>query len=501
MSVAWQGVFPAATTQFQPDQALDIPATLAHLDRLIEAGMHGLIMLGTVGENCSLEYAEKLEVLRATVDHVGGRVPVLSGVAEYTTALACRFASDAEKIGVDGLMVLPAHGLQVRPARDDRPFPHRRPSRPTCDLMVYNNPVSYQVDITPGDVRRAGRRAQPGGHQGIVGERPPDHRSEERLRRSLRAVLRGRRPGARERSPGRDRLGLGPGQRVPGREPPVVGPGHGRAAGTRRGRSIAGTRRSCISIPTSSWCSTSSWLSRSAGSARKWSAPRGCRSSARSASEILAIIRRGIATRPELSAKTARAKQVSNSERSNRGMPPDIGGAVQRISVIDTHTGGEPTRVVIAGGPDLGSGTMAERLAVFRDRHDTFRSAVVNEPRGSDVMVGAILLPPVDPACAAGVIFFNNVGYLGMCGHGTIGVAVALAHLGRIGPGSHRLETPVGDVTVTLEGRNTVTIDNVESYRLAKDVEVDVPGLGDLCRATSPGAATGSSWCTSTARP
>ena len=148
-----------------------------------------------------------------------------------------------------------------------------------------------------------------------------------------------------------------------------------------------------------------------------------------------------------------------------------------RISVIDTHTGGEPTRVVTAGGPELGTGTMAERLAVFRDRYDTFRSAVVNEPRGSDVMVGAILLPPVDPACAAGVIFFNNVGYLGMCGHGTIGVAVALAYLGRIGPGSHRLETPVGPVTITLEGPNTVTIDNVESYRLAKDVSVTVPGL------------------------
>ena len=148
-----------------------------------------------------------------------------------------------------------------------------------------------------------------------------------------------------------------------------------------------------------------------------------------------------------------------------------------RISVVDTHTGGEPTRVVTAGGPDLGSGTMAERLALFRDRHDTFRSAVVNEPRGSDVMVGAILLPPEDPSSAAGVIFFNNVGYLGMCGHGTIGVGVALAHLGRIGPGSHRLETPVGPVTITLEGPNTVTIDNVESYRLAKDVSVAVPGL------------------------
>ena len=118
---------------------------------------------------------------------------------------------------------------------------------------------------------------------------------------------------------------------------------------------------------------------------------------------------------------------------------------MHRISVIDTHTGGEPTRVVVSGGPELGSGSMADRVALFRDRHDAFRSAVVGEPRGSDVMVGAILLPPVDPSNAAGVIFFNNVGYLGMCGHGTIGVAVAMAYLGRIGPGpAHRLETPVG---------------------------------------------------------
>jgi 4-hydroxyproline epimerase len=150
---------------------------------------------------------------------------------------------------------------------------------------------------------------------------------------------------------------------------------------------------------------------------------------------------------------------------------------VQRIRVIDTHTGGEPTRVVISGGPELGSGSMAERRSVFRDRFDTFRSAVVNEPRGSDVMVGALLLEPVDPAAAAGVIYFNNVGYLGMCGHGTIGVAVALAHLGRIGAGTHRLETPVGVVAVTLEDSNHVTIDNVESYRSAKDVSVAVPGL------------------------
>ena len=153
-----------------------------------------------------------------------------------------------------------------------------------------------------------------------------------------------------------------------------------------------------------------------------------------------------------------------------------------RISVIDTHTGGEPTRVVIAGGPDLGTGTMAERLAVFRDRHDTFRSAVVNEPRGSDVMVGAILLPPVDPACAAGVIFFNNVGYLGMCGHGTIGVAVALAYLGRIGPGSHRLETPVG--LVDDHARRSQHRDDRQRRELpaGQGRERDRAGLEDLRR-------------------
>ena len=108
MSVVWQGVFPAATTQFQPDQSLDLPATMAHIGTMIDAGVHGLIMLGTVGENCSLLYEEKLDVLRATVRHVAGRIPVLSGVAECSTAVACRFASDAQKIGVDGLMVLPA---------------------------------------------------------------------------------------------------------------------------------------------------------------------------------------------------------------------------------------------------------------------------------------------------------------------------------------------------------------------------------------------------------
>ena len=150
----------------------------------------------------------------------------------------------------------------------------------------------------------------------------------------------------------------------------------------------------------------------------------------------------------------------------------------RRVSVVDTHTAGEPTRVVVSGGPDLGRGSMAQRLAAFHDRHDDFRSAVVNEPRGSDVMVGALLCEPVDPGCAAGVIFFNNVGYLGMCGHGTIGVAVALMHLGRIGPGTHRIETPVGAVGVMANGPNSVVVDNVPGHRSAKGVAVDVPGLG-----------------------
>jgi 4-hydroxyproline epimerase len=152
----------------------------------------------------------------------------------------------------------------------------------------------------------------------------------------------------------------------------------------------------------------------------------------------------------------------------------------QRIQVIDSHTGGEPTRVIISGGPDLGSGSLAARVGVFREKFDAIRSAVVNEPRGSDVMVGALLCEPVDPTCAAGVIFFNNVGYLNMCGHGTIGLVVTLAHMGRIGPGTHRIETPVGVVSATLEDANHVTVRNVPSYRHAKGVSVHVAGHGPL---------------------
>lgn len=151
---------------------------------------------------------------------------------------------------------------------------------------------------------------------------------------------------------------------------------------------------------------------------------------------------------------------------------------IHRIQVIDSHTGGEPTRVVIEGGPDLGSGTLAERRKRFGHQFDSFRSAIVNEPRGSDVMVGALLCPPSDPSCTAGVIFFNNVGYLGMCGHGMIGLVATLSQMGRIKSGDHRIETPVGIVQARLHDTGEVTITNVPSYRLTHNVRMEVPGHG-----------------------
>lgn len=152
----------------------------------------------------------------------------------------------------------------------------------------------------------------------------------------------------------------------------------------------------------------------------------------------------------------------------------------QRVKVIDSHTGGEPTRLVVSGGPDVGKGELADRLNEFRLHHDSFRSAVVNEPRGSDVVVGALLCEPVDRTCAAGVIFFNNVGYLGMCGHGTIGLVATLAYMNRIRPGEHRIETPVGVVSAELHENGKVTVNNVASYRSAADVAVKVPGYGEV---------------------
>ncbi len=153
---------------------------------------------------------------------------------------------------------------------------------------------------------------------------------------------------------------------------------------------------------------------------------------------------------------------------------------IKHLHVIDSHTGGEPTRVVVSGGPDLGQGSMAQRLERFRHEFDPYRSAVVNEPRGNDAVVGALLCAPVDATCAAGVIFFNNVGYLGMCGHGTIGLIVTLAHLGRIGPGTRRIETPVGTITATLHEDGEVSVANVPGYRHAANVAVEIPGHGTI---------------------
>lgn len=153
---------------------------------------------------------------------------------------------------------------------------------------------------------------------------------------------------------------------------------------------------------------------------------------------------------------------------------------MKSIRVIDSHTGGEPTRIVIAGGPELDGQTVAEKLYSFRTQHDAFRSAVVNEPRGSEVLVGAMLVAPSDKSCVTGVIFFNNVGYLGMCGHGTIGLVATLAYLGRIQAGEYRIETPVGVITATLHPDGSVSVMNVPSYRKAKNVTVNVSGIGTV---------------------
>ncbi|MBV9217584.1 MAG: 4-hydroxyproline epimerase [Acidobacteria bacterium] len=151
-----------------------------------------------------------------------------------------------------------------------------------------------------------------------------------------------------------------------------------------------------------------------------------------------------------------------------------------RIHAVDSHTGGEPTRVVMSGFPDLGNGSMAERLEVFRANYDYLRTAVVCEPRGHDAVVGAVLCEPVNLDSAAGVIYFNNVGYLGMCGHGTIGLVKTLEYMGRISTGTHKIETPVGDVEAKLNADGSVTMTNVSSYRYAKDVVVDVPEIGPV---------------------
>ena len=151
------------------------------------------------------------------------------------------------------------------------------------------------------------------------------------------------------------------------------------------------------------------------------------------------------------------------------------------IHTIDSHTAGEPTRVIVDGGPDLGPGSVAEQLERFRDGFDGVRSGVVREPRGSNVLVGALLCPPADETCDAGVIFFNNIGYLGMCGHGLIGVVTTLRHLGRLTQTTCRIETPVGTVATQTNPDGSVSFDNVPAYRTAQDVQVVVEGVGAFC--------------------
>ncbi|HVS16573.1 MAG TPA: proline racemase family protein [Thermoanaerobaculia bacterium] len=153
---------------------------------------------------------------------------------------------------------------------------------------------------------------------------------------------------------------------------------------------------------------------------------------------------------------------------------------MQRVLVVDSHTEGEPTRVVVAGAPDLGAGTAAERARAFRERCAGFRAALCGEPRGFDAVVGALLLPPSKAGTVAQVIFFNNVSTLHMCVHGTIGVAETLRHLGRLSGGRHRLETPVGEVGIELHDDGSIAVENVESYRHRRDVAVEVPGRGTV---------------------
>ena len=167
---------------------------------------------------------------------------------------------------------------------------------------------------------------------------------------------------------------------------------------------------------------------------------------------------------------------------------------MQKIQCVDSHTGGEPTRVVTSGFPDLADLPLGEVVNLLRTRHDHYRKATVCEPRGNDVMVGALLLAPRQTGSLASMVFFNNVGYLGMCGHGAIGVMATLEHLGRVTPGHYALDTPVGTVQVQLHGKGVLSLDNVASYRHRAGVQLDVPGYGDVVGDVVGDVAWGGNW-------
>lgn len=150
------------------------------------------------------------------------------------------------------------------------------------------------------------------------------------------------------------------------------------------------------------------------------------------------------------------------------------------MRAIDSHTGGQPTRVIIEGGPDLGGGSLEDQLRCLAEEHDDLRRRTILQPKCSEEMVGALLCQSPNPECTAGVIFFNNAGYLGMCGHGTIGLAVTLAYLGRLPLGTHLIDTPSGTVRVELKSDNEVAVENVPSYRLHKDIGLWIDGVGEV---------------------
>lgn len=150
------------------------------------------------------------------------------------------------------------------------------------------------------------------------------------------------------------------------------------------------------------------------------------------------------------------------------------------MHVIDSHTGGEPTRVILDGAPNLGGGSLAEQAERLASEYQDFYQSILFEPRGQPAMVGALLVPPTDPECVTGVIYFDADAVLGMCGHGTIGLAVTLAKLGRIDKGQHKIETPVGVIEVELIDKHTVRVTNVESRRVLESVRVDVPSYGSV---------------------
>ena len=347
MKVKWKGVFPAASTQFRQDQSLDLDATARHLEVLIDSGITGLVMLGSLGENTSLEPEEKRRVMELAIKVSAGRVPVLSGVAECGTAAGCRYARDMEKLGADGLMVLPAMVYKSDPRETVAHF--RAVARSSgLPILVYNNPIGYGVDLTPdmfaeladektlvaikessGDPRRITDIFN------TVGDRYAIFCGVDDL--ILESVVLGAQGWV-----------AGLGLAFP-RENQHLWDLMTNGNGTRHGRCTAGTRRCCTWMCTSSSCTTSSWRSRNAAWDPSGCARRACRSPAPSASACLRSSTAGSRTGPTLPARWGVTGET---------MPPHP----HRVSIIDSHTAGEPTRVILSGGPDLGAGSAARQL-------------------------------------------------------------------------------------------------------------------------------------------